>query len=118
MRTIWQNNGFRIIEEADLDWDMENLKGDVYKPDLACGPEYSLEKLKADESWFEDTVINEGVYGYTLEEWNPEVGKGWEETNNSCWGFVGRYDENSSDALDRNHYIVQEFKEIAEEENV
>ena len=109
MRTIWQSNGFRIIEEADLDWDMADLKGDSYNPKV--NSDIDPEKLKAEEKRFEALVQSEGVYGYSLEEWNPEVGKGW-ESDNSCWGFVGQYDENSK------HYIVQEFKEIAEEENV
>jgi hypothetical protein len=50
------------------------------------------------------------VFGYALEKWNHEVDKGW-ATLDSCYGFVGDYDENEGHK--NNHYIVDEFvKEI------
>lgn len=121
MRTIYQNNGFRIVEIADQSWNMADLKGDCYNPKV--NPDISFEKLKAEERDFERLVFEEGVYGYVLQEWNPEIGndlmtKGWEETNNSCWGFVGQFDENSEPPhiIDRNHYFVHELQKIAEKE--
>ena len=46
------------------------------------------------------------VYGYVLEKWNGEIDKGWEDVD-SCFGFVGEYDEHSN-----NHSIVEEFKQL------
>jgi hypothetical protein len=51
------------------------------------------------------------AYGYVLEKWNPEPGKGFEEVD-SCFGFVGQYSPKDSSGL-FDHYIVNELKEKA-----
>ena len=92
--------GFRLLEHYDIDIDMDNLKGDCYSPKVNTN--IDPETLKEQEKDFEKEVYREGVFGYTLERWNPETGIGW-ETVDSCWGFVGRY------SLENDHYIVEEL---------
>lgn len=100
------NKKFRIVEHLDVHADIEDLKGDVYNFDV-CGYTGTREELRAEEVEFEETVSLEGVYGYVLEKWNPEAGKGY-ETVDSCWGFIGQYDETDER---HNHDIVAEMKE-------
>lgn len=108
MRLIRQFGNYRIIEEVDTTYSMKDLKGDCFHPSNASDT-LSLEDLARDEKQFEEEVERSGVYGYTLERWNPEIGKGWEDVS-SCWGFVGQYDS----AIELyNHYIVDELIGIA-----
>lgn len=48
----------------------------------------------------------EGTFGYSLEKWNPRVGKGW-ECMDSCWDFEGSYNPKDKKFC---HYIVKELK--------
>lgn len=98
--TILQVGQFRIVEIPDMLYNIEDLKGDSYCP--ITNPDIPAEQLKKEERKFELDVDACGVFGYVLEKWNPEVGKGWEHVE-SCWGFVGTHDMN-------NHYIVHEFE--------
>lgn len=104
MRIIYSKDNFRITEKPDDIIDLDHLKGDCFNPEH--NPDIDPAKLKRDERDFERLVGREGVYGYTLERWNPEVGQGWEHVD-SCWGFVGQYSE-FVEAF--NHYIVDEMK--------
>ncbi len=106
MKIILELKGFRVIEELDHQFDIDALKGDCFNP--LYNPDILPEKLKERELEFEDEVIEEGVYGYIFEKWNPSVGKGWEGLD-SCWGFIGQYDEK-----DNHHYIVEEMKRAIE----
>lgn len=115
-RLIFESNDgrFRITEHVDQNADFEDLCGDTYNPD--CHPEIPREQILKELADFTDLVNREGVYGYVLERWNPEPGKGWEHVD-SCWGFVGQYSE-SEDVF--NHDIVDELKsqiETKETEN-
>ena len=103
MKTIWVNGIYRITEEYDLRYSMQDLKGECFDPRLNEG--VPLERLKKDELDFERYVERHGVYGYTLEQWNPEIGQGWEHVD-SCWGFVGQYSDSNQ------HYIVDEMKDM------
>lgn len=100
---LYNSGGFRILEILDEIYEMENLKGDCFDP--RHNPEIDAVELAAQEFNFEQKVFSEGVYGYVLEQWFPDVGRGW-ETVDSCWGFVGRH-------ADENHYIVQELIDTA-----
>lgn len=95
---------YRIVELPDHDTDIDDLKGDIYNPELINEMGYTgtVAELRAEELEFEDLVNREGVYGYRLERWNPEPGQGW-ETVDSCWGFVGQY------SPEFKHYIVDEM---------
>lgn len=110
-RTVWESEDrqFRILEIPDHDACMEDLKGDTYNPKV--NPDIDPAKLAEEERHFEDLVNREGVYGYVLERWNPEPGKGYEHID-SCWGFVGCYTP-TEDTF--NHYIVDELKATAQE---
>ena len=101
MKVIYEYEDYRIIETLVEIFDMKALKGDMFSP--CCNPELPADKLKFHEKMFEDLVYREGVYGYQLQRWNPEKGKGWIEVD-SCYGFIGKYH-------DHNHYIVDEFIE-------
>lgn len=95
---------YRILEYVDVDFDLENLKGDCFNP--KANPNQDADTLKNEETQFETLVENEGVFGYVLERWNPAPGTGWEHLD-SCWGFVGSYNPESTNT---NHYIVEELK--------
>ena len=105
MRIIFEKDAYRIIEVPDEYADMGDLKGDTYNPSV--NDDIPIDELKRQEKDFESLVNNEGVYGYALEKWNPDVGIGWEHVD-SCFGFVGQYSE-SEDIF--NHYIVGELKD-------
>jgi hypothetical protein len=101
---------YRIIQEHDLDYDLDDLKGDCFKPDevwVRMGCALLIEQRAQEEHEFEQRVLNEGVYGYVLEKWNAKPGKGYEHVD-SCWGFIGAYCEGDKDC---EHYIVEEMKE-------
>ena len=104
IKIIHEFGEHRIIEIQGNDFDIEDLKGDTYNP--KWNTEISPETLRREELEFEAEIEREGVYGYELQKWNPEVNVGWEHVD-SCWGFVGQYDESSSRY---NHYIVNEMK--------
>ncbi len=110
-RKIWESGQYRITEHWDHDTDIESLKGDIYKPELIKEMGYvgTVEELRAEELEFERQVESNGVFGYVLEKWNAEVGKGWTHVD-SCWGFVGEYNEHNQDF---NHYVVAELIDVA-----
>lgn len=103
-RIIFEQGPYRIVEVPDTDFDFENLCGDCYNP--TANPDIDPAELKRQKAEFADLVNREGVFGYVLEKWNPEVGKGFEHVN-SCWGFVGQYSETKDKFK---HYIVEELK--------
>ena len=101
MTTIYQLGNFRILELGDSDYCFDNLKGDMYDPSVHT--DIDKEVLREEEQAFKRMVEREGVYGYVLERWDPNIGCGWEEVD-SCWGFVGYH-------ATQGHYIVKEFIE-------
>ncbi len=103
MRTIAQHRGWRITEQLDASWTFSSLEGDSFDPEV--NTEMSFEVLKEQQRRFRAQVNNEGVWGYTLERWNPQVGKGWEHVD-SCFGFVGQYDSETNP-----HHVVSEYME-------
>lgn len=109
MRIIYESEDsqWRIIETPDEYVSFEDLKGDCFDFEKS-GYTGTREELKQEEKDFEDFVNREGVFGYTLERWNPLPNKGWEHVE-SCWGFVGQYSpQDKSGKFD--HYIVEELK--------
>jgi len=104
VRTIYSHGPFRIVETFDLSPSLEDLEGDIFKPE--CNPDKTEEQLIREREAFHDLINEVGTFGYSLEKWNPEIGAGWEHVD-SCWGFVGRY-EPDNDLF--NHYIVDELK--------
>lgn len=113
MRIIFEtgNQVYRIIEKLDESYSLEDLKGDCFNPDVC--KTISVNELRRQELEFEERVRNEGVFGYVLEKWNSQPGHGYEHVD-SCWGFVGHYDEAS---LETNHYIIEEMKNTIAEVN-
>lgn len=108
MRTLYESNGFRIVEIQDDCYEMEDLKGDCYNPQY--NQDIDPDELKLEEEEFEEMVYLGGVFGYVLEQWNPEVGKGYEHVD-SCFGFIGRY------SIYNDHYIVEDLaKQIPKKE--
>ena len=103
-RVIFQQDNRRIIEVQDLYVYMDDLKGDCYKPEH--NPDIDPETLAQQEKDFEEHVDTYGVFSYHVEEWNPEVDKGWEHID-GCTGFVGEFDESEENF---NHHIVHEYK--------
>lgn len=102
-KIIKEIGNYRLVERMDHVMELENLKGECFSP--KANPDVSPEELKRDELVFEERVNDLGVYGYTLERWNPAVGVGWEVVD-SCWGFVGSYSPNIEEFT---HYIVEEL---------
>jgi hypothetical protein len=103
---IYQKGLYRILEVLDEYATLKDLKGDCFDPEV--NDDIHPNVLQRDEAAFEQEVEQEGVYGYILEVWNASVGMGWEQVD-SCWGFVGRYE-------DYKHYIVDEFKDAIKED--
>lgn len=103
-KVIYKSGKYRIVQIQCLYYSLEDLKGDCYSPEVNTS--LSPEVLLNQERDFEALVNDNGVYGFALEVWNKEVGQGW-ETVDSCFGFVGPYEESSPDF---NHYIVDELK--------
>ena len=104
MRVLFSNYNYRIIEEADLDVDYDLLCSDMFKP--TANPSVNVIELHEEERRFIAKVEREGVFGYVLERWNPEINCGWEHVD-SVWGFVGKYDPEYEEF---NHYIVEEMR--------
>lgn len=103
--TVIHSQGpYRILEVLDLSFDLSDLKGDCYNFELT-GYTGTREQLKQEEKEFERTVKQEGVYGYVLQAWNPAVDAGWESVE-SCWGFVGQYDQHKHDFVDELKSII------------
>jgi hypothetical protein len=98
---LYQVGPFRIIEVLDETYSLDNLKGDCFNP--IENPDIDADELKKQELAFEREVDNEGVFGYVLQVWNPEVDAGWEHVD-SCFGFVGAFNRESN-----NHYIFDEL---------
>ena len=97
---IFRMNGYRIVEVREGNIDMDMLKGDCYNS--VVNPDMCPVQLKEEEVQFERKCYNDGVYGYVLEKWNPEINCGWEHVD-SCFGFIGAHKE-------ENHYIVAELQ--------
>jgi hypothetical protein len=110
MHVLFVKQNFRIVEVSDELQNIDDLKGDTYNPQ--ANPDIDPAILAKQEQRFESVVYIEGVYGYILEKWNPEVGIGWEHVD-SCFGFVGRY---SATRKDFDHYIVGEMKQTIKKE--
>lgn len=106
MRIIEMHKGWRIIEEVDTYFDIDDLKGDAFNLKHK-DPSKSDEEIKAEEKAFEREVYEFGVFGFSLEKWNPAVGVGWERVD-SYWEFVGPYSTDENDTY--NHYIVDELR--------
>lgn len=103
-RVVYEQGPYRILELPYTDFDIEDLKGDAYNP--KCHPDMDPKTIAQEERDFEDSVNREGVFGYVLELWNPELGKGWTHVD-SCFGFVGQYTPGEEIF---NHDIVEEMK--------
>lgn len=103
-RIILEQGNYRIVEIADETYSFDDLCGDTYKPELH--PEIPAEKILEELEHFKDLVNREGVFGYELQVWNPNVNCGWEHVD-SCWGFVGQFTPTEETF---NHYIVDELK--------
>jgi hypothetical protein len=97
---IFDSEKYRIMQHPDYDYDMDDLKGECFNPDV--NSDINPEQLKAEELKFEKEVLESGVYSYSLEK--AKMG-GWDVID-SCCGFVGAYD---SDSERYNHYIVGEM---------
>jgi len=111
MKTLYQVENYRIIEimDDDLNWDrIKDLKGDCYNPEV--NKDICPEKLKEEEIAFEEKCWDEGLWGYALERWNPEVGAGWEVLD-SCWGFVGRYETEKHYIFDELYRLIEKYKD-------
>jgi hypothetical protein len=104
-RIILQQNNYRIVEIPDDRCPINDLLGDAYCP--KTNPDIDAKQLEIDKKKMIQRINDDGVFGYVLEKWNPEVDIGWEHID-SCWGFVGQYQEN---ALNYDHYIVNELKQ-------
>lgn len=104
--TIYEEGIYRIIEIADDLYDIDDLCGDMFLPECFTDMNglTAAQIAEKEKKIFIERIENEGVFGYILEKWNPEVGQGWEHVD-SCFGFVGLHS-------DENHYIVDEFKRI------
>ncbi len=89
---IYEQDNYRITREVSEGHTIEDLAGDSYE-----GDEQGLKD-------FIDYVNQEGVFGFSLERWNPSINAGWEHID-SCYGFVGQTESDGSD-----HYIVAELK--------
>ncbi len=115
MRTIWtsKNKMYRIVEHEDDSYDLDNLKGDMFNPKVNTS--ISEAQLKKEEIEFERLIEREGVYGYELEKWDSSPGVGWTHVD-SCWGFVGQYDENDTSGIFK-HYIVDEFITMSQKDS-
>lgn len=94
---IKQVNNMRLIRHIDECFDIENLKGDCYNP--TANPDIEPDELKRQEQEFEDRVYSDGVYGYEVQRWNPEIDCGWEHVD-SIYGFVGNDFEGSGYDID------------------
>lgn len=106
-RVLFTEGPYRIVEIPDETYRLEDLKGDCFNPEV--NTDIDPKDLRRDELKFERRVNDDGVFGYILERWNPEIGHGWEHID-SCFGFIGSYTEG---AEDYEHYIVEEFKKDA-----
>lgn len=104
-RVIKSWNQYRITEIQVTFMSLDDLKGECFDYDKS-GYTGTREELREEEKHFEDLVEREGVFGYTLERWNPAVNVGWEHVD-SCFGFVGQYSESDSTFK---HYIVEELE--------
>lgn len=62
---------------------------------------YDERTLEKEKKEYNQKINQEGVWGYVLQVWNPEIDKGWTNLD-SCWGFVG---------WDSGEDIIEEFKE-------
>lgn len=72
--------------------DLDFILGDTFNPKV--NPEIPPEKLKAEEEAYIKKIHDEGIWGYQIQRWYPEVDKGWIEID-SIWGFVGNDFEGS-----------------------
>ena len=80
---------YRIVEESDDCFTIDDLKGDMFNPKYV---EIPAEQLVKEEKEFEKHVEYYGVYSYYVEKL-CEDGE-WENIG-SCCGFVGLYDKDN-----------------------
>lgn len=106
MKVIYQKLNYRIVEVLDERTTFEDLIGEGYCP--IANPDIDKDALDSDLRKFKRRWENESVYGYVVEQWDPEIDGGWTCVE-SCFGFLGQY---KKDAEGHDHYIVQEFKEL------
>ena len=106
MRLIWEKENYRIIEMPDNHVSLDDLKGNMFCSET--NPDVS--DLIEQEQDFERLVESEGVFGYTLQRWDPEVDQGWCQVD-AVWGFVGSY---KPELEAYNHYIVEELIKLSE----
>ena len=111
IKVIHTRGSYRIIEVDDSASFVETLKGDMFKVSSldSDNPEYNVEELKVLEEKFEKSIETYGLYGYQLQVWNSDIGKGWEHID-SGYGFIGNYEHEK-------HYIVNEFIEYINNTN-
>lgn len=95
---------YRITEYEDNYSTLEEMMGDTYDP--LVNVDISPELLEKQKQNFIKLIDDNGVFGYVLEKWNPAAGAGY-ETVDSCFGFIGRYDETDENFK---HYIIEEMK--------
>jgi hypothetical protein len=112
MGIIYKKGKWRIREELDDCFSLNDLKGDIFKPE--CNPDLTAEQLQTEEKDFEQRVNDEGVWCYFLECWNSEVDHGWEIVD-AIGGFVGQYN-GATTGLD--HYIVEEWAKAIEDNDL
>ena len=101
MELIHSESNYRIIELHDDYINMKDLKGNCYNP--SANPDIDVKVLELQEKAFEEKVYSEGLYGYELQKWSPQINIGWEHVD-SCWGFVGTHKDND-------HYIIEEYRD-------
>lgn len=80
----WMDDEIVIEQVADSHFDMENLKGDCYNPEV--NHDIPKDRLAREEAAFEARVEAEGVWGivgYVKDGNNLDM-------VDSCFGFVGR----------------------------
>lgn len=77
----------RITVEREDTYDLDELKGDAYKPEVA--DHISPEELRAQEKEFEAQVADEGVWHVGSKAWDPRPGQGFVDSGESIGGFVG-----------------------------
>ncbi len=103
-KVIYKNDRFRIVQIEDHNYRLSDILGDCFCP--VTNPDIDPKKLVEEKSKFLSLVESAGVFGFELEVWNPGIDQGWIHLD-SCWGFVGEYDEKQDQF---NHYIVTEMK--------
>jgi hypothetical protein len=85
IKIVKVSDDIRMIVVVDNDYDIENLKGDSYNPEV--NPDIDIDLLKRGEEEFEDRVSEEGVCGIISQFKCPCCGS-WMDAD-SVFGIVG-----------------------------